>query len=241
MPDFYSRYFTNCKKPQKLLVFLHGINNSLSDLRPFYQTFCQEVKGLVVAAPQGEFRSEKNHERKSWYKISGFDVDGRRFKEDTDVEEIARIYNQAAPVLAENALNLNDYLDRVQQKYGLDDAHTFVAGFSQGAMLALWTALIRKHKIAGCFVLSGFAAAHTALEPCIVSRPHVYLLHGEKDQRVLFKCMPYTKKWLQSQNVPVKTKSYAGLSHQISTEELSYMTEVMNKTSCICFKRRQYV
>lgn len=228
MLDFNSRYYTNSKKPQKLLVFLHGYNNTLSEMRPVYRLFCQNIKGLVVAAPQGKSHSEKEPKRKSWYKISGFDSEGRRLKEETPVEEIAQIYNQAAPVLSETAMEINQYLNRVQQKYGLDDAHTFIAGFSQGAMLAIWTALIRRRELQGCFALSGLAAANTALNDYICSRPKVYLLHGQKDKQVLFKCMAYTQQWLEHENVPVQTMSFEHLGHEISSEEIFSIVKVIN-------------
>ena len=229
MPEFYSRYFTNAQKPKKLLIFLHGYNNTLSEMMPVYQTLCVTVKGLVVAAPQGKMHSDKEQNRKSWYKISGFDAEGKRLQEETTVEEIARIYQQAASVLSATAREMNAFIDKVQKKYGLDDAHTYIAGFSQGAMLAIWTALTRQRQLKGCCVLSGLAAANQALKGQIKSRPDVYLFHGQKDDKVLFKCMDYTKRWLQSQKVPVQAKAYARLKHEICAQELVYLSKIMNQ------------
>ena len=231
MSEFYSRYFTNAQKPKKLLIFLHGYNNTLSEMMPVYQSLCDVVKGLVIAAPQGKMHSDKEQNRKSWYKISGFDAEGKRFQEETSVEEIAQIYQQAAPVLSATAREVNAYIDKVQKKYCLDDAHTYIAGFSQGAMLAIWTALTRERQLKGCFVLSGLAAANQPLEAKIKSRPYVYLFHGQKDDKVLFKCMDYTKRWLQSQKVPVQAKAYARLKHEICAQELNSLSQIMNQPS----------
>ena len=229
MPHFYSRYFTQSQKPQKLLIFLHGYNNTLLEMKPFLETLSNTVQGLVVAAPQGKSHSDKEPNRKSWYKISGFDAGGRRLKEETSVEEIADIYNQAAPILSVTAREMNAYIDDVQKKYGLDDEHTYIAGFSQGAMLAIWTALIRKCNLAGCFALSGLAAAHQALDSQLASSPKVYLFHGLKDKQVLFKCLPYTKQWLENKKIPVYVQILENTGHEICPQELAFMANIMNQ------------
>ena len=115
------------------------------------------------------------------------------------------------------------------EKYQIDDGHTYLAGFSQGAMLAIWTALIRMQELAGCFSFSGLAAADEHLDLQIVSRPTVYLLHGKKDQTVLFKCLDYTKKWLQQENIPVAVKIFNTLDHQILPEELDFVAGIIGK------------
>lgn len=206
---------------------MHGYNNTLAEMKFVYQILQTKVADVVVAAPQGQNRSEKEPQRKSWYKIAGFDSDRRRFQDETPVEEIARIYQQAAAVLAQTAESLNAYIDRVQKKYGIDDAHTYLAGFSQGAMLALWTSLTRQRPIAGCFVLSGLAAAHQALDGKIKARPPVFLLHGQNDHQVLFKCMAYTAQWLKQEQIKVKTKAFAKLAHTISDAEVDYMAQII--------------
>lgn len=229
MSVFESQYFPSQKPASSLLVFLHGYNNTRDEMRPVYEYLQQKLPGLAIAAPEGGNVSQKDPARKSWYKVSGFDTENRRRLEETPVEEIAKIYNQAGQKLFETAMDINFFIDDMQKKYGFRDKNTYIAGFSQGAMLAIWTALIRMQELAGCFSFSGLAAADEHLDLQIVSRPTVYLLHGKKDQTVLFKCLDYTKKWLQQENIPVAVKIFNTLDHQILPEELDFVAGIIGK------------
>ncbi len=229
MSVFEYQYFPSTESATRLLVFLHGYNNTRDEMRPIYEYLQQLLPDLAIVAPEGRHTSQKDPARKSWYKVSGFDSENRRRFEETPVEEIARIYNQAGQKLFETAMDINFFIDDMQKKYNFRDRNTYIAGFSQGAMLAIWSALIRMQELAGCFSFSGLAAADEHLDHQIVSRPMVYLLHGKKDQTVLFKCLDYTKKWLQQENIPVAVKAFDTLNHQISREELDFVSRIIGK------------
>ena len=224
---FKNQYFPSIEPASSMLVFLHGYNNTRDEMRPTYEYLQQKLPGLAIVAPEGSNESLKEPGRKSWYKVSGFDHEKKRRLEETPVEEIARIYNQAAPALAETAESMNQYIDEIQRRYGFTDDKTYIAGFSQGAMLAIWTALIRQRRLAGCFSFSDLAAANDFLDDRIVSRPQIYLLHGKEDDKVLFKCMNFTADWLKREKIPVIAKAFDGLDHQISHEELDFTVDVI--------------
>lgn len=224
---FKNQFLSSIEPPVYLLVFLHGYNNTREEMSPLYSYLQSKLPNLAIAAPEGQNESHKEPERKSWYKISGFDHENKRRLQETPVEEIAQIYNQAAPALAETAENMNLYIDDIQKRYGFCDQNTYIAGFSQGAMLAIWTALIRKQKLAGCFSFSGLAAGNDYLDDKIVSRPNIYLLHGKDDNQVLFKCMAYTADWLAKENVPVQTAAFEKLGHHILHVELDYIANII--------------
>lgn len=227
MTDFEYQYFSPVFPAKKMLVFLHGYNNTRAEMLPSYEYLQKKIPDLAIAAPEGKNSSQKEPERKSWYKVSDFDSENKRRLTETPVEEIARIYNQAAPALAETAKAVNAFITQMQQQHGFADDNTYIAGFSQGAMLAIWTALIRQRPLAGCFSFSGLAAANEHLDDCIVSRPKVYLLHGKQDKMVLFKCMEYTASWLRQEKVPVSTKAFNALDHHISAEELDFVVSTL--------------
>lgn len=228
MSDFESLYLPSSGQAKYLLIFLHGYNNTRAEMLPAYTYLRQKMPELVIAAPEGNFCSSRNPERKRWYKIQNFDINGMRKLETTSIEEITKLYNQAGSMLAQTSHGLNNFIDEVQKKYGFNDGNTYIAGFSQGAMVAIWTALIRKRALASCFSFSGLAAADVYLDKQISSRPKVYLLHGKKDTQVLFKCLNFTAEWLKSEHVPVSTKSFDNLGHELSEPELDFITEVMN-------------
>lgn len=228
MSEFESLYLPSSGQAKCLLIFLHGYNNTRAEMLPAYTYLQHKMPGLAIAAPEGNSRSSRNPEHKRWYKIQNFDINGMRKLESTPIEEIAKLYNQAGSLLAQTAQSLNNFIDETQKQYGFNDSNTYIAGFSQGAMVAIWTALIRKRALTGCFSFSGLAAADVELDKQIASRPKVYLLHGKQDKQVLFKCLNFTAEWLKSEQVPVTAKSFADLGHEISEPELDFTAEVMS-------------
>lgn len=227
LPIYESLYLPSAESADSLLIFLHGYNNTRAEMLPAYEYLHRKMKHLSVLAPEGGLCSSRNPERKRWYKIQNFDIDGMRKQETTPVEQIAKLYNQAGAALKETAENLNLFIDEAQKQYGFNDNNTYIAGFSQGAMLAIWTALMRKNKLAGCFSFSGLAAADKELDKQIISRPDVYLLHGKQDKQVLFKCLDFTAGWLKSEQIPVTTESFDNLGHEVAEPELDFMSDII--------------
>ena len=228
MSEFKSHYLpAKITDNAKLLVFLHGYNNTYDEMLPIYNYLQQIAPDLTIVAPEGNSESQEYKGRKRWYKVSGFDVDGKRQKNSTSVEEIMKIYNVTGAFLHDIATHMNHFIDDVQQQYGFKNDNTFIAGFSQGAMLSIWTALTRKHKLAGCCALSGLISGIDELQKSIVSHPNVYLMHGTADTQVLFKCMDFTKNWLINNNVPVQIKAFENMGHIVSHEELDCLVDFL--------------
>ena len=213
---------------KKLLVFLHGYNNTYEEMLPIYTYLQQKMPNLAIVAPEGNSESAEHKGRKRWYKVSGFDVDGKRQKPSTPVEEIIGIYNVTGNVLHAISADMNDFINDVQQRYGFSDANTFIAGFSQGAMLSIWTSLTRNHELAGCYALSGLISGIDDLQHSIISHPLIYLMHGKEDTQVLFKCMDFTKKWLAQNNIPVITKEFDNMGHIVTHEELDCLADFLS-------------
>lgn len=228
MVFFNGQYFSAIKQGKALLFFLHGYNNTRQEMQPVYDMLLKKCPCLSIYAPEGQSVSSNDSARHSWYQITGFDSEGRRKQEDTPIEEIVQIYNKAGNALAQTADMINADIDNVQKQYGFEDSNTYIAGFSQGAMLALWVALRRHKSLAGCFCLSGLAAAGEYLEKTINAYPKVYLLHGKNDAQVRFKCMKYTQQWLEEKNIDVTAIGLDDMAHTISESELDYLAQVIN-------------
>jgi len=227
--DFSAIYLKKTAKPANLLIFLHGYNNTHSEMEPAYRYLLEHCPDLAILAPEGKFCSSQDFKQKSWYKIPGFDKERKRTDQNTPIEEIVRIYNQAGNELSKTATELNRFIDQNQKLYGFTDQNTYIAGFSQGAMVAIWTALCREHKLAGCFSLAGLAAANETLGSLLRAKPPVYLLHGDKDFQVQLKCLEYTKNWLSERQIQVESKIFYGLDHRIENSELDYIAAAISK------------
>lgn len=223
MSDFSYQYLSNCKNPKKRIIFLHGYNNTYEEMSHIYEKLLSTTKNLGIFIPIGKQTATSDINRHSWWKISGFDSEGKRLKQETPIEEIVYVYNQVGNILYNTSKEVNDFIDKLQQKYNFTDNQTYIAGFSQGAMLGIWTALTRKNTIRACFSFSGLVAADNLLTGKIVSKPKVYLLHGKQDKQVLYKCMDYNLKTLQNLKIETDAISFENLDHKVSLEEIDFM------------------
>lgn len=223
MNDFSYQYFSNSDNPDKWMFFLHGYNNTQEEMISVYKKLLDKTESLAIISPIGKQVSAIDNNRHSWWKISGFDVDGKRLKSQTPVEEIADIYNQVGRVLFVTANEVNNFIDTMQQKYNFTDKQTYIGGFSQGAMLGIWTSLIRKNQVKACFSCSGLVVADKYLNDKIISKPKIYLMHGKQDKQVLYKCLDYSSKTLEMLGVNAKAITFENLNHEINDEEIEFM------------------
>src|SRR5699024_10945569 len=83
----------------------------------------------------------------------------------------------ARPVIA-------GFLADLWTQTGLGPSDTILAGFSQGAMMALDTGLRLDNPLKGIIAFSGLVIAPEKLAAEIASRPPVLLVHGDMDDVV---------------------------------------------------------
>lgn len=215
--------------PRRLAVFLHGYNDSAANHEDFINFITAKTDDLLVAVPQAPEISEKNPQRRQWFGMLKYDPDEIRIKDGTSAEKIFSLYDKTAADLECCSAEVNAFADGIAAEYGLTSDKIYYAGFSQGAMLAVFAALRRKNPAAAVFSLSGLVAGEKFLAGHIVSRPPVYLFHGEDDKRVMYKTLPLSQKWLASHGVPVKVKTYAGLAHHLCEAEADEISAVIGK------------
>ncbi len=217
------------KKIQKLVIFLHGHNGDIEDHQYALDWLQAALLNAVLIVPVGMQVSDKNSLKRQWFGIMKHDPENRRRLPETTAAEIMAIYDKTSAEIATAAREINDFIDAMQQKYGIADAATYVIGFSQGAMLALYAALTRRQAVAGCIMLSGLAAGWSQLAGQISARPPVYLLHGEQDMKVQYKTLPLTAEWLQHHHIAVDIKTYAELAHKMNEAEMRDAAAIINQ------------
>lgn len=224
----YNHYILG-DNPQKLVVFLHGYNGNPTDHQYAIDWLKQYLQKSLLVVPEAPEICDKNPDKKQWFGMLQYDPNNRRSQPETTVAEIMDIYNAAAVEVASRAQMLNEFVSDLQQQYHIDNTHTYLIGFSQGAMLTIWTALTRPQKIAGGFVLSGLIAAEKTLSGKIESRPPLYLFHGQDDMKVQYKTLDFSAQWLQQRQIPLKVQTYADLAHRINEDEIKMVADIINQ------------
>jgi phospholipase/carboxylesterase len=177
--------------------------------------------------PESTEVCEKNPQKKQWYSLRRFDPDDQRRNPALSLGQLTEIYRHYGPLIRPVADDLNNLIDSVQRETGILDSNTAVAGFSQGAMLACFTALTRRGFDGKCLMFAGVVAGADELEKEVRSAPKTYLFHGQDDTSVNFKTMEFSKNWLTDHLIETKAQSYAELAHRMREDELADAVKIL--------------
>lgn len=231
MSDFLYESILIGKKPKKLVIFLHGYKSCIDDLRPYVEILKQQLDDTLVIIPSSGVECERNPQKKQWYAL--FDVDPLKKRRDpaTSVKEIISIYNKLGDRISFVAKKINLFISSIQKQFGISNKNTFIMGFSQGAMLAIYTGLSRSYRVGGVFSLAGIICGKDMLEKELNSNPNVYLFHGTSDLAVQYKTLKYTKSWLDKHNIAWESIEYDGVEHKIIDDEMIDVAMIINKSN----------
>jgi phospholipase/carboxylesterase len=145
-----------------LVILLHGVGNTPAAMAPLAERIASTLPGAAIAAPPAALPYDLGEQGHQWFSVDGITEDKRP----------ARI-RAALPAFVETIRGL-------QRLHGAAPENTVLAGFSQGAIMALaactdtWLA---RHVVA---IAGRFAPLPAAWE----GRTAVSLVHGTMDGTV---------------------------------------------------------
>jgi phospholipase/carboxylesterase len=215
-------------QPESLVIFLHGYNGNIADHGYAIDWIKNKLRSAYLVIPEAPEICDRNTSKRQWFGMLKYDADGIRIKPQTSTADIFAIYNRAAVEIDNRSGDINAFIDIMQKKYAISDDNTYIIGFSQGAMLTIYTALSRKNPVAGAFALSGLVAGAKCLEQKILARPPLYLFHGENDLKVQYKTFADSLRWLKNHNINCHYRSYPNLTHKITEEEINEIVANIN-------------
>jgi len=144
---------------QQLFLLFHGVGATADDLVPIGEFIARAFPNSTVASVPGPFPSDFGSGRQ-WFSVNGVTEDSRP----------ARV-EQAMPRFVQTVQGL-------QRRFGVGPDATVLAGFSQGAIMALESARLG-HRLAGRIVsLSGRFAKLPDSAPAAT---RFHFLHGQDD------------------------------------------------------------
>ncbi|MBI1214196.1 MAG: hypothetical protein GC185_00085 [Alphaproteobacteria bacterium] len=151
-----------------LVIFFHGYGSTGAGLASgLPQILPEGLKDAKIICPDGPvmcWQDDKGNHGFSWFAVEDM-LDA------PDGAKAAERASAAAPAI-------NAWLDEVLAREGVDESRVVIAGFSQGASMAYFAALLRDKPVAGVFSLSGGGLEHIGPP---ASRPPVALLAGERE------------------------------------------------------------
>lgn len=205
--------------PKKLVVFLHGYIDSAPSLDKKLLPLYNHLDDFAIHLPQAPLICEIHENKRQWYSMHRFDPeDDRKFVPTLD--ECVAIYDQMAAGLQETYGYLRPYLENCLNEYNLDFKDLYLCGFSQGAMVALYTALMSPENFGGVISFSGILAGAQHILKHAASHPDTLLIHGSADNLVRPEAQEFTKNKMQSLGCHVETCQIDRGLHMISAEGL---------------------
>ena len=96
-------------------------------------------------------------------------------------------------------------------------------------MLALQTALKREDKIKCILGYSGKIMNKNYLDGKIVSKPNIFLMHGDKDTVVPLSHLLEAKEFFNKNNYKIKIKIFKNCEHKIPVEGSSLGLELLKQ------------
>ena len=202
---------------KQLIIMLHGLGANGDDLMGLAPVVAPALPNAAFAAPDAPFPCDMAPMGYQWFSLQS--------REETYMlDGIIK----AAPIL-------NRYIDEQLAALGIADDQLALAGFSQGTMMALYTALRRPKPIAGIVGFSGMLVAPQLLAAEKRSAPPVCLIHGKADMVVPFAAMSHAELALRNAGIDVEAHPREGLAHSIDPQGLeaaiAFLTRVLNRTS----------
>ena len=198
-------------KPKNAVILCHGYGRDgkdISILAGYWRTYLPDTIFVCPDAPEQCAANESGYQ---WFDLI-----------DENSEQIL-----SKSLVAEN--KLNKLIDEVKEGYNLLANQIIIGGFSQGSMISLQTGIKRKDKINSILGYSGKIIDLEHLSKNIVSRPNIFLLHGDIDQVVPVDGLLEAKNFFIKNNYEIETKIFKDCEHRIPMEGSSLGLQFIKK------------
>jgi len=205
--------------PHKLIIFLHGYIDNCESLNKRIVSFLAHMDNCAIHMPEAPVGCEIYEGKRQWYSMHRFDPNDDR-KTVPTLQECTDIYASMGKGFDESYHFIKEYIENCLNEYQLEAKDLYICGFSQGAMLALYTALRYPEQIGGCISFSGILATPNYFYKHKHQTPPVLLIHGDEDNLVRYGVMGYSREHLEKLGCHVDTYTAHNTKHRITEDGL---------------------
>lgn len=184
---------------KQLVVFLHGYGSNGDDLIGIGHEWREALPDAAFVSPNAPAVCDQYAQGFQWFPIRAIDPAA------IEREQHAR---NVLPIL-------NGFIDQELQKWGVDDAHLAVAGFSQGAMMAMYAMPRRKKACAAVIGYSGMIIDAEGLKAAGNVKVPVLAIHGDRDDVVIPDNLAKIDEGFTAAGYDIETVMRPGLAHGI--------------------------
>jgi phospholipase/carboxylesterase len=196
---------------RQLVALLHGVGADGADLIGLAPVLSQALPDAAFVAPDAPFPCDMAPFGRQWFSL-----------QDRSPARLAAGVRAAEPAL-------RAFVDAELSRLSLPASALALAGFSQGAMMALHTGLRLPEPPAAILAYSGALLAPESLPAEVVARPPppVLLVHGELDGVVPVRASRMAEAALLAAGVPVEALYIPRLDHSIDESGLAAGTAAL--------------
>ena len=205
-------------KPEKvnnILILLHGYGSNNKDFLNLGLQLRDLLPNTAIISVNGPWKSEVG-DGYQWFSL-----------------KTMNLFSILKEIKLSNNL-LNKFIDQQLKRFNLEDGNLIIGGFSQGAMLSLYTGLRRENSPFAILSFSGMVPdTMESLKKDLKSKPNVLLIHGTADKTVPYNSLEKAEYLLREFDVPFEAYSIQDMGHTINDEALEdareYIKMICNK------------
>ncbi len=201
------------------MVLCHGIASDGTQMIPWQQAWREVMPDAAFAAPHAPF-PHRAHGWKQWWRNTA----GREWFALHDWSETS-----LAGGLPAAARMLSGFVDDQCERLGVPAQSVVLAGFSQGAMVALHAGLRRTVPPAMIVCLAGALLTPDSLTAEMRSPAPVLLLCGDADRVVPPSSSDAAGRVLRLHGVPVRQVSLPGIGHVLDPAGIALAAEMLGE------------
>lgn len=211
-------------KAKQLVILLHGYGDSGNGLIGIGQEWAEGLPDAAFVAPHGPEPCESWPSGYQWFSLRA-------------AEGISTGAFERGNVAKQPAAILNAFIDEQLKKWSVDDSALAVGGFSQGAMMAMYTMPRRKNPCAAVVGYSGLLVDAEGLKAPGIVKPTVLAIHGAEDEVVIPQSLEGVKKGFSAAGFDVETVLRPHLGHSIDEYGLMHGLRFLQKHFGIAEKK----
>ncbi|NBV06913.1 MAG: phospholipase [Proteobacteria bacterium] len=211
---FYEYSIT--QNPKYLVIFLHGYGSNGENLIGLSGEFQRTLPDAHYISPNAIEPWEGGFpDAYQWFSL----YHGNDRKALHQISDNIKNSNKA----------LTSFIEAQLERFSLKPENLFIAGFSQGAMMAIYQGMVMREKPAGIISFSGRVVLPEAVGETIRTKPEICLIHGQKDSVLPFECFIEAKKILTEKDISHEAHSFQELDHTIDIQGIRVALNFIKK------------
>ena len=188
--------------PKQMIIFVHGYGADGNDLIGLTNYFQSTLPEAIFLSPHAPEACSMNPSGYQWFDLTSTDP--------------AVLWSKILVA----ADHLNEFIDSKLLEYNIAEENLALIGFSQGTMMSLHVSLRRKNTMAAVLGYSGRLIGADLLKDDLISKPSIYLIHGDQDPMVPYQESLTAEKVLKEYSIDIQTHISEHTQHSIAEDGL---------------------